>query len=46
MLWEITAYNHTVWTAKTQCSLWEAVEQFKKETGLHEMDIKRIENLH
>lgn len=46
MLWRITCYNGTVWEPASQCSLSEAPEQFKRETGLSDWDIKTIVNNH
>lgn len=46
MLWEITCYNGTVWEPVGHCDLTEALKQFKKETGLSEMDIKVVVNKH
>ncbi len=46
MIWKITCYNGTVWEAETQMTLSEALVRFKKETGLFELDIKLVENLH
>lgn len=46
MIWKITCYNGEVWFAKTTMLLTEAVELFSKETGLCQMDIKYVDNLH
>lgn len=46
MIWQFTCYNGTVWDCPSQVNLDEALRLFKKETGLVDMDIKKIENLH
>ena len=46
MLWKITCYNGTVWEAKSQMLLTEAIEKFIAETKLTQLDIRRVENLH
>lgn len=46
MIWKITCYNGTIWEANTQMALSEALTKFKKETGMLDMDIKLVENLH
>lgn len=45
MYWKITCYNGTIWKSYFAEYLIDAILKFKKETGLHEMDIKLIENL-
>jgi hypothetical protein len=45
MIWKITCYNGTVWKSNISDPIHYAIEKFKKDTGLHEMDIKLIENL-
>ncbi|MFA7287253.1 MAG: hypothetical protein WC055_00075 [Melioribacteraceae bacterium] len=45
-MYRITCYNGTVWESKTNDNIWETIEKFIKETGLHGMDIRLIENLH
>jgi hypothetical protein len=44
-MWEITAYNGTIWKSK-EPNIYEAIAEFKRRTGLHEMDIKKMENKH
>lgn len=44
MTWKITCYNGTLWYSYGGESLIEAIVRFKKDTELHEMDIKLIES--
>jgi len=46
MVWKITAYNGTTWTAPYTMLPTEAIQMFLVETGLVNWDIKFIENLH
>jgi hypothetical protein len=46
-MWKITCYNGTVWSSKGHaCNISDVINEFKAQTGLHEMDIKKIENEH
>ena len=45
MIWRFYCYNGTVWEHYSRMPLAEAVELFKKETGLSEMDIEKIISL-
>jgi hypothetical protein len=46
MIWLITAYNGTTWTAPYQMLPEESIERFMKDTGLNHWDIKSIVNCH
>ena len=46
MIWKITCYNGTVWKCNTTVTLTECLVLFKRETGLSELDIKIVNNLH
>jgi|GEM_PF-5711642 len=45
MIWKITCYNGTVWEADRDMVLITALVLFCKDTGLSQVDIKRIDNL-
>ncbi|AUR89072.1 hypothetical protein NVP1121O_044 [Vibrio phage 1.121.O._10N.286.46.C4] len=46
MIWEIKAYNGTIWKAPTSMFPEEAIEKFMKDTGMCRLDIKTITNKH
>lgn len=42
MIWQVTAFNGTQWTAKNSLSLEAALDSFYRATKLHEQDVKEI----
>ncbi|WDS62087.1 hypothetical protein [Pseudomonas phage D6] len=42
MIWQVTAFNGTQWTAKNSMSLEAALDSFYRTTELHEQDVKEI----
>lgn len=45
-MWTITCFNGTVFCIHTTQNVIDAINLFKRHTGLHEMDIKSIINNH
>jgi len=42
MIWQVTAFNGTQWTAKNSMSLEAALDSFYRATNLHEQEVKEI----